>query len=94
MNGHDLTTLDAHFARTVAIHSASAEPWTVDYYGLDGARSYFGQMLTAFPDSVLEANDVVADGNLVVVRWTMRGTMAALAGRKNRLIVVTRKTSG
>ena len=76
VNAHDLTTADAHFAPAVAIHSASAQPWTVDYYGLDGAKAYFESMLDALPDLTLAADGVVAEGGLVAVRWTMRGTFS------------------
>jgi predicted ester cyclase len=76
VNARDLTTADVYFAPTVAIHSASAQPWTVDYYGLDGAKAYFESMLHAFSDLTFTADGVVAEGGLVAVRWTMRGTFS------------------
>lgn len=76
LNTHDLSALDDHFAPVVAIHSASAAPRTVDYYGLDGARAFFAQQLGAFPDATFIADDIIAEGDFVVVRWTMHGTFS------------------
>ena len=76
VNGHDLDTLDAHFSPTVAIHATSAQPLAVDYYGLDGARAYYEALFAAFPDLTYQADDVIAEDNLVMVRWTARGTFS------------------
>ena len=39
-----------------------------------GYRGLIGQYRAAFPDLVMTVDDVIADGNKVVVLWTMEGT--------------------
>ncbi len=40
----------------------------------DGHRQYSEVMLTAFPDLERRIEDLIADGDKVVARWTARGT--------------------
>jgi steroid delta-isomerase-like uncharacterized protein len=40
----------------------------------EGHRQYSEVMLTAFPDLVRTVEDLVAEGDRVVARWTARGT--------------------
>ena len=42
--------------------------------GQDGARQLYDAYATAFPDFRVNANDTLADGNKVVVRYTFTGT--------------------
>lgn len=42
--------------------------------GPAGIRANYAGLLAAFPDVVFELNDVLAEGEKVVVRYTMRGT--------------------
>src|SRR5437660_1046057 len=50
----------------------SAPPGTPP--GLAGARQVFTALWTAFPDAHVVVEDVIAEGDRVVRRWTMRGT--------------------
>jgi steroid delta-isomerase-like uncharacterized protein len=42
--------------------------------GIEGVRQTIAMLLTAFPDLNLTLEDIIAEGDRVVVRWTMRGT--------------------
>jgi predicted ester cyclase len=42
--------------------------------GLAGAKQLLGMYLTAFPDFHLMVEDMIAEGDRVVARFTMRGT--------------------
>ncbi len=42
--------------------------------GSEGSRQFIGMYLTAFPDMHLTAEDIIAEGEKVVVRLTYRGT--------------------
>jgi steroid delta-isomerase-like uncharacterized protein len=45
-----------------------------DLRGLDEAKAYLTTFLTAFPDLTMTVDDVVAEGDRAVTRWTLRGT--------------------
>jgi steroid delta-isomerase-like uncharacterized protein len=42
--------------------------------GIEGVRQTIGMFVAAFPDLNLTLEDFIAEGDKVVVRWTMRGT--------------------
>jgi steroid delta-isomerase-like uncharacterized protein len=42
--------------------------------GIEGSKQFIGMYLTAFPDLHLTAEDMIAEGDKVVSRFTMRGT--------------------
>ena len=42
--------------------------------GLDGASALLQAYSTAFPDFQLSIDDLLADGNQVILRWTFTGT--------------------
>ena len=43
-------------------------------HGPDGLKMFNSQAFTAFPDAHVAIEDLLADGDEVVVRWTLRGT--------------------
>jgi steroid delta-isomerase-like uncharacterized protein len=47
---------------------------TGDHYGPEGARIDIATYRTAFPDLVVTVEDLIADGDKVVRRFTVRGT--------------------
>ena len=52
-----------------------------DTEGLDGLREAFQRFRTTFPDLHITLEDMVAEGELVAVRWTATGTHSGdLAG--------------
>ena len=48
--------------------------------GPEGSRQAIGMMLTAFPDLHVTIEDMIAEGDKVVVRMTMRGTQQGALG--------------
>jgi steroid delta-isomerase-like uncharacterized protein len=45
-----------------------------DVHGLEEAKQYYSTYLSAFPDLSFTVEDVIAEGDKVVTRWTLRGT--------------------
>ena len=45
-----------------------------DIQGPEEARRFLGMYLSAFPDMRVSVEDVVAEGEKIVTRWTIRGT--------------------
>lgn len=45
-----------------------------DIQGLEEARQFVSMYKTAFPDLYATVEDVIAEGDQVVTRWTIRGT--------------------
>jgi predicted ester cyclase len=45
-----------------------------DLDGLEEAKAYLTMFVTAFPDFTITVDDVVAEGDRAVTRWTFRGT--------------------
>ena len=64
--------------------TAAGETYAVDYIyhgpggqelrGREGIKGLWAVILDAFPDLVATVDDVVAEGNKVVSRWTIQGT--------------------
>jgi len=48
--------------------------------GPEGSRQAIGMMLTGFPDLHVTVEDMIAEGDKVVVRLTMRGTQQGALG--------------
>jgi steroid delta-isomerase-like uncharacterized protein len=42
--------------------------------GIEGVKQFIGMLRAAFPDSRTEIEDVIADSDKVVIRWTGHGT--------------------
>ncbi len=57
------------FATTVTLHTPDGM-----VQGLEGARQLYTAYATAFPNFRVEIDDMLADGNKVVVRYTFVGT--------------------
>lgn len=43
-------------------------------YGQEGLKQFNAQAATAFPDAHASIEDLISEGDVVVVRWTLRGT--------------------
>jgi steroid delta-isomerase-like uncharacterized protein len=65
----DLDILDEVYASDLVWHEPDG-----DVRGFDGARQFVTMYKTAFPDLNVTVEDIVADGDRVVTRWTARGT--------------------
>ena len=72
-------TFDALDKVLEAHESYYAKDWVGRFPGmppldLDGHRQYSEVMMTAFPDLERNIEDLVAEGDKVVARWTAKGT--------------------
>jgi steroid delta-isomerase-like uncharacterized protein len=45
-----------------------------DLQGVEEAKQYLSMYLAAFPGQTVTVEDVIAEGDQVVTRWTLRGT--------------------
>jgi steroid delta-isomerase-like uncharacterized protein len=45
-----------------------------DVHGIEEAKQYVSDALTAFPDAQVSVEDVIGEGDKVVTRYTIRGT--------------------
>ena len=71
INSGNLDAADQYFAQDFVDHTAPAgQP-----KGLAGFKAYITTLRGAFPDLHFTVEDVVAEGEKVVVRITARGTM-------------------
>lgn len=69
-NNKNMVGVDAFVAPNVIDHSLPpGAPGEIE-----GVRQTIAMFLTAFPDLHLTLEDIIAEGDKVVVRWTMRGT--------------------
>ena len=65
-----MTEIDEIFATNVVFHSSIEK----DIYGLKEYKQYFSALYDAFPDIHWTLDDLVAEGEKVVVRYTVTGT--------------------
>ncbi len=79
-NGRELALLDELVAPDYVNHTAPDPSLPT---GPAGLKPVFAAVLASFPDIQFSVDDVVAEGDLVVSRWTMRATPSggAAAGR-------------
>lgn len=68
-NRGDLAAVDELASSDLVIHASSQ-----DIRGRDGAKQYVAALRAGFPDLHLTVEDQVAEGDMVVTRWTARGT--------------------
>ena len=72
-----LVAIDELIAPNHIDHSAAAAGSPA---GPEGTRQLIGMMLTAFPDLHVTVEDMIAEGDKVVFRMTMRGTQQGAFG--------------
>ena len=63
---HDLDALDRYLAADYVQHSKHAAP------GRDGVKVFFRALWAAFTEQSFSIDDVIAEGDKAVWRWTMR----------------------
>ncbi len=71
-NQRDLSAADEIFAPSYVLHNPLA-PLDLPR-GPDGVRQQHAGYLAAFPDAQIAVEDLIAEGNRVAVRATVRGT--------------------
>jgi steroid delta-isomerase-like uncharacterized protein len=72
-NADNLDVLDEIFAADY-LHHDPANPDPRPVVGPQGVRDHLVSLKAAFPDLKFEVDDMVAEGEDIVVRWTARGT--------------------
>jgi steroid delta-isomerase-like uncharacterized protein len=70
-NQQDFAVCDEHFAADFVL-DFPAGPGTL--HGLPGIKQAVTTFLSAFPDTSMTIEDMIAEGDKVVVHWTYRGT--------------------
>jgi steroid delta-isomerase-like uncharacterized protein len=68
-NRGDLSVVDEVAARDLVIHASSQ-----DIRGREGAKKYVAALRAGFPDLQFTIEDQIAEGDMVVTRWSARGT--------------------
>ena len=66
---HNPDALEEVYAADLVWHEPDQE-----VHGLEEAKQFYSTYLSAFPDLSFTVEDVLADGEKVVTRWTGRGT--------------------
>lgn len=93
-NRRNLAVIDELFASNYTRHASSSDP---DFgTGPDSVRKLVQFYSQAFPDTRFTIDDLVAEGDKVVLRWTARGThQGALEGAppSNKRVTVTGTTT-
>ena len=72
-NGGNLDVADEIFASDY-LHHDPANPDPRPVVGPQGVKAHLTSLKGAFPDLVFDIDDIVAEGDSIVVRWTARGT--------------------
>jgi steroid delta-isomerase-like uncharacterized protein len=70
-NGGNLDLADELYAPDYVLHDPSLPE---DLHGPEGLKQYAGMNLGAFPDARVTVEDQIAEGDMVVSRWTATGT--------------------
>jgi ketosteroid isomerase-like protein len=93
VNQRNLDVADVNFAPDFVDHGSDVPPGTPP--GPLGAKEYVGSALKKFPDMRVTVEDVIVEGDKVVVRNTWEGTDRD-TGRKLRFggIVIWRVSNG
>jgi len=68
-NQGDLAVVDDIAASDLVIHASSQE-----IYGREGAKQYVAALRAGFPDLHFTVEEQIAEGDMVVTRWTACGT--------------------
>jgi len=79
VNKKNLDVADINFAPEFLDHGADVPPGTPP--GPAGAKQYVGNALKQIPDMKVTIEDIIAEGDKVVVRNTWRGTNRATGQR-------------
>jgi steroid delta-isomerase-like uncharacterized protein len=70
-NGGNLDLADELYAPDYVLHDPALPE---DLHGPEGLKQYAAMNLGAFPDARVTVEDQIAEGDMVVTRWTATGT--------------------
>lgn len=74
-NEGDMTFVDEMFSPEYAGHDPTDfNPETREAHGHDDVKTFVGMVRAAVPDIHFTVDDVIAEGDKVIARWTARGT--------------------
>ncbi len=73
LDGGNLAVLDEILAADI-VYDAGVFP---ELRGREAVKQALGALLTGFPDARFTVDQVIADGDVVTIRWTGRGTHQA-----------------
>ena len=79
-NAGDLAAVDAFLAPAYTIHSDPGDPWDGQTLDREGFKRRLAASRAPFPDTSFEIHDLVAEGDRVVMSWTLHGTHRAPLG--------------
>ncbi|MEJ2613932.1 MAG: ester cyclase [Ignavibacteriaceae bacterium] len=68
MNKRNEDYINDYFATNYIYHGPNGD------LDLDGLKKFHHEVLSALPDLVIKAEDIIASGDKVVTRWEIRGT--------------------
>lgn len=71
-NQGDLTAVDRFVASDFIRHSLTIDDPPVD--GREGVKQFYRMLRAAFPDMHFTIDDLIAEGDRVVLRWSATGT--------------------
>jgi predicted ester cyclase len=73
LTNHDLESLNTIALSEILIHQ-TAMPCEASYYGIRGIKHWLGEQWSSFPNLAIMDYFTLAQGDIVVARWTARGT--------------------
>ena len=71
VNPGNVDAVDEIYAPDYVLHDPSTPE---DVHGVEGAREFYETVFNAFPDTEISIEELIAEGDKVVTRWTSRGT--------------------
>ncbi|MBK5114537.1 MAG: ester cyclase [Candidatus Heimdallarchaeota archaeon] len=71
--GHKLNVLAEIASSNILIHP-TAMPCEASYYGIKGVKAWLNEQLKAFPDLTIIDYFIVAQNDIIAIRWTAKGT--------------------
>jgi predicted ester cyclase len=89
MNKRNENYLNDYFAANYVYHGPNGD------LDLEGFKKFHHTTLSKFPDAVMKAEDIIACGDKVVTRWSLRGTIKG-TGREVTIkgIIISRFKNG
>jgi predicted ester cyclase len=71
--GHDLKVLVDIVSSNILVHP-TAMPCEASYYGIQGVETWLNEQWKAFPDLTITDYFMVAQNDIIAIRWTAKGT--------------------
>jgi len=72
LTDHNLESIDTIVLSEILVHQ-TAMPCEASYYGIEGVKRWLGEQWSSFPDLAITDYFTLAQGDIVVTRWTASG---------------------